>query len=97
MAFGQTRLGEKLRLKSTLSTGAFLALTLTNTRIVIFTLGFGALVAEIRLARYLANNTELEGDISLDEVIAHHDSARSAIAEEAVSAFDLNPGSDVAA
>ena len=90
--FGQTRLGEKLRLKSTLSTGAYLALILTNTLIVIFTLGLGSPIAEIRLARYLANSTVLEGDISLDEVIAHHDSARSAIAEEVVSTFDLNPG-----
>lgn len=90
--FGQTRLGDKLRLKSTLSTGAFLALTLTNTLIVIFTLGLGAPIAEIRLARYMANSTELEGDISLDEVMAHHDTARTAVAEEVVSAFDLNAG-----
>jgi len=90
--FGQTQLGEKLRLKSRLSTGAYLALMLTNMLIVIFTLGLGAPIAEIRLARYLANHTELEGDISLDEVIAHHDSARSAISEEVVSTFDLNPG-----
>ncbi|MFG1174042.1 YjgN family protein [Erwiniaceae bacterium CAU 1747] len=90
--FGQTRLGDKLRLKSTLSTGAFLALTLTNTLIVIFTLGLGTPIAEIRLASYLAKCTELEGDISLNEVMAHHDSARTAIAEEVVSAFDLNPG-----
>lgn len=90
--FGQTQLGEKLRLKSTLSTGAYLALILTNTLIVIFTLGLGSPIAEIRLARYLANNTVLEGDISLDEVVAHHDSARSALAEEVVSTFDLNPG-----
>lgn len=90
--FGQTQLGEKLRLKSTLSTGGFLALTLTNTLIVIFTLGLGTPIAEIRLARYMANSTALEGDISLDEVMAHHDSARTAVAEEVVSAFDLNPG-----
>lgn len=90
--FGQTKLGDKLRLKSTLSTGAFLALTLTNTLIVIFTLGLGTPIAEIRLARYLANSTELEGDISLDKVMAHHDSARTAVAEEVVSAFDLNAG-----
>lgn len=90
--FGQTQLGEKLRLKSTLSTGSFLALTLTNTLIVIFTLGLGAPIAEIRLARYLANATALEGDISMLDISAHHESARTAVAEEVVAAFDLNPG-----
>ncbi len=90
--FGQTQLGEKLRLKSTLSTGSLLALTLTNTLIVIFTLGLGAPVAEIRLARYMAKSTALEGDISLPDVTAHAESARTAVAEEVVAAFDLNPG-----
>jgi len=90
--FGQTKLGEKLRLKSTLSTGSFLALTLTNTLIVIFTLGLGTPIAEVRLARYIANGTALEGDISLQEVMAHHDSARTAVAEEVASAFDLSAG-----
>lgn len=90
--FGQTQLGEKLRLKSTMSTGSFLGLTLTNTLIVIFTLGLGTPIAEVRLARYIANSTALEGDISLLDVQAHHDSAGTAVAEEVVAAFDLNPG-----
>ncbi|NNS06942.1 DUF898 family protein [Erwinia sp. JH02] len=90
--FGQTQLGEKLRLKSTMSTGSFLGLTLTNTLIVIFTLGLGTPIAEVRLARYMANSTALEGDISLLDVQAHHDTAGTAVAEEVVSAFDLNAG-----
>ncbi|MEJ5063318.1 DUF898 family protein [Erwinia sp. MYb375] len=90
--FGQTQLGEKLRLKSTMSTGSFLGLTLTNTLIVIFTLGLGTPIAEVRLARYIANSTALEGDISLLDVQAHHDTAGTAVAEEVVSAFDLNAG-----
>ncbi|WP_455811539.1 YjgN family protein [Pseudomonas graminis] len=90
--FGQTQLGEKLRLKSTMSTGSFLGLTLTNTLIVIFTLGLGTPIAEVRLARYIANSTALEGDISLLDVQAHNDSAGTAVAEEVVAAFDLNPG-----
>lgn len=90
--FGQTQLGEKLRLKSTMSTGSFLGLTLTNTLIVIFTLGLGTPIAEVRLARYMANSTALEGDISLLDVQAHNDSAGTAVAEEVVSALDLNVG-----
>ncbi|MBD8164760.1 YjgN family protein [Erwinia persicina] len=90
--FGQTKLGEKLRLKSTMSTGSFLGLTLTNTLIVIFTLGLGTPIAEVRLARYMANSTALEGDISLLDVQAHNDSAGTAVAEEVAAAFDLNVG-----
>ncbi|MTD27825.1 YjgN family protein [Erwinia sorbitola] len=90
--FGQTQLGEKLRLKSTMSTGSFLGLTLTNTLIVIFTLGLGTPIAEVRLARYMANSTALEGDISLLDVQAHNEGAGTAVAEEVVAAFDLNPG-----
>lgn len=90
--YGQTQLGKNLRLKSTLSVGGFIGLMLTNTLIVIFTLGLGAPIAEIRRARYLANATLLEGDISLQDVTAHHDTAHSAVAEEVVAAFDLNPG-----
>ncbi|MEN5018193.1 YjgN family protein [Erwinia sp. Eh17-17] len=90
--FGQTKLGEKLRLKSTMSTGSFLGLTLTNTLIVIFTLGLGTPVAEVRLARYMAKSTELEGDISLLDVQAHNEGAGTAVAEEVAAAFDLNVG-----
>ncbi|KQN64416.1 DUF898 family protein [Erwinia sp. E602] len=91
-AFGQTKLGEALQLKSTLSTGAFLGLVLTNSLIVLFTLGLGTPIAEVRLARYMASSTALTGDISLVTVQAHHDSAGTAVAEEVAAAFDLNVG-----
>lgn len=90
--FAQTRLGEHIQLKSNMQTFAFIGLTLTNTLIVIFTLGLGAPVAEIRLARYLARSTALEGDMALLNVHAQNNSARSAVAEEVVQAFDLNVG-----
>lgn len=90
--FGQTRLGRDLSLQSTLSTGSLLALMLTNSLIVIFTLGLGTPVAEIRLARYMAARTVLEGDIALQGITAHHDFAGTAIAEEVAATFDLNTG-----
>ena len=91
-AFGQTKIGEALQLKSTLSTGAFLGLVLTNSLIVLFTLGLGTPIAEVRLARYMANSTALIGDLSLVTVQAHHDTAGTAVAEEVAAAFDLNVG-----
>ena len=59
---------------------------------MLFTLGLATPVAEVRLARYLAQNTYLEGDLSLTNVQAHHDDAGVAVAEEVAGAFDLNPG-----
>ncbi|KOC91353.1 YjgN family protein [Winslowiella iniecta] len=90
--YEKTRLGQNIQLKSKLRTRTFLSLILTNTLIVIFTLGLGVPVAEIRLARYLAQSTALEGDLALLNVHAHQDSARTAVAEEVAQAFDLNVG-----
>ncbi|MCU5773659.1 YjgN family protein [Erwiniaceae bacterium BAC15a-03b] len=90
--YQQTRVGDKVQLKSDLKVIPYLLLLLTNTLIVIFTLGFGTPVAEVRLARYLAQSTALEGDMSLSDVHAHQDSAGTAVAEEMVQAFDLNVG-----
>ncbi|MBP2169546.1 uncharacterized membrane protein YjgN (DUF898 family) [Erwinia toletana] len=90
--FKQTTLGDNIQLKSDLQTMPFLLLMLTNTLIVIFTLGFGTPVAEIRMARYLAKCTALEGDMALLNVHAHQQSAHTAVAEEVAQAFDLNVG-----
>ncbi|CAK9883742.1 MAG: hypothetical protein XXXJIFNMEKO3_00115 [Candidatus Erwinia impunctatus] len=87
-----TQLGETLRLCSTMRTGGYLALTLTNALMVFFSLGWCTPIAEIRHARFIAQHTALEGDLSLEDVKAHAETATSALGEEVVAAFDLNPG-----
>lgn len=63
--FNKTRLGENIQLKSTAHPLAFIGLMLTNSLLVIFTFGLGTPLAEIRLARYLAQTTVLEGNLAL--------------------------------
>jgi uncharacterized membrane protein YjgN (DUF898 family) len=67
----------------------YMGLLITNSLITVFSLGLAAPVAHVRHARYIAESTQVEGDLSLLSVQAHHDTANTAIAEEAVQALDL--------
>ncbi|KAA8999326.1 DUF898 family protein [Affinibrenneria salicis] len=90
--FNQTQLKGGIKLHSSMQTLPYMGLLITNSLITIFSMGFAAPVAEVRHARYLANATEVEGDLSLIGVQAHTDTAKSALAEEVVQAFDLGTG-----
>ncbi|PWC20167.1 DUF898 domain-containing protein [Brenneria roseae subsp. roseae] len=90
--FNQTVLNGDIKLRSTMQTLSYMGLLITNSLITVFSLGLAAPVAEVRHARYIANSTAIEGDLSLLNVQAHQDSANTAVAEEAVNALDLNIG-----
>lgn len=81
--------GKMLRFRSDISLFPYLLLVITNSLIVIFTLGFGTPVAQIRHARYMAENMKVIGDMSLAMVSAHDENKSSAIQDEIVSAFDI--------
>ncbi|MBG6248715.1 MAG: DUF898 family protein [Candidatus Symbiopectobacterium sp. PLON1] len=88
--FGNTTLSDNVQVHSNVKLGAYLMLLFTNTLITLFSLGLAAPVAQVRYARFMANATQVSGDLSLLNVQAHSDTARSAVAEEAISALDLN-------
>ncbi|MBW7981756.1 YjgN family protein [Enterobacillus tribolii] len=91
--FRQTTLNEdRIKFHSSMSTLPYLGLMLTNTLMVVFSLGLAIPVAEVRHARYIAEATEVEGDLALLNVHAHKDSANVAVAEEIAQAFDLGAG-----
>lgn len=91
--FRQTTLNEdRIKFHSSMSTMSYMGLQVTNTLIVVFSLGFAIPVAEVRHARYIADATEVEGDLSLLNVHAHQDTANTAVAEEIAQAFDLGAG-----
>lgn len=91
--FSQTTLCDgQIALRSSMRVGAYLGLVITNTLLVIFTLGLGSPAAHIRHARYMAEHTHVEGDMTLTSVKAHSDNAGVAVAEEMVQALDLNLG-----
>lgn len=81
--------GKMLRFRSDISLFPYFLLVITNSLIVIFTLGFGTPVAQIRHARYMAENMKVIGDMSLAMVSAHDENKSSAIQDEIVSAFDI--------
>lgn len=87
--FNQTSLQGEVKLHSTMQTLPYMMLLITNSLITVFSLGLAAPVAHVRHARYIAESTQVEGDLSLLSVKAHHDTAKTAIAEEAVQALDL--------
>ncbi|PVZ87027.1 DUF898 domain-containing protein [Serratia sp. S1B] len=90
--FKQTQLQGEVKLHSSMQTLPYMGLLITNSLITLFSLGFAAPVAEIRHARYLAQSTQVEGDLSLLTVASHQETANSAIAEEAVQMLDLGSG-----
>ncbi|MBC3380698.1 DUF898 family protein [Serratia fonticola] len=87
--FNQTTLQGEVKLCSSMQTLPYMGLLITNSLITVFSLGLAAPVAHVRHARYIAESTQVEGDLSLLSVQAHHDKANTAIAEEAVQALDL--------
>lgn len=87
--FNRTTLQGEVKLRSTMQTLPYMMLLITNSLITVFSLGLAAPVAHVRHARYMAQSTQVEGDLSLLSVQAHHDTANNAIAEEAVQALDL--------
>ncbi len=90
--FNQTRIGNGVKLHSSMKTLSYLGLLFTNALIVVFSLGLATPVAHVRMARYIAASTAVSGDLSLLDVQAHSDSVHTAVAEEVAQAFDLGVG-----
>lgn len=90
--FSQTTLQGDIKLRSSMKLLSYMGLLMTNSLITVCSLGLATPIAEVRHARYMANATEIEGDLSLLNIHAHQDTANSALAEEAVQALDLGTG-----
>lgn len=90
--YSQSSLDANVQLHSSMRLLPYLGLLFTNTLIIVFSLGLATPVAHVRHARFMAQATQLTGDLSLLHVNAHGDTARSAVAEEAISALDINVG-----
>lgn len=73
--YNQTVIADQVKIISIMKVGSYCVLTITNTLIIFFTLGFGIPIAAIRHARYLANHTQIEGNISFLTLPMHTDNA----------------------
>ncbi|WP_159064860.1 YjgN family protein [Thaumasiovibrio subtropicus] len=92
--FSQTILDHESqpRLKSTMTVSGYLGLVITNFLLLIVSFGIARAHVKVRTAIFLADHTEVEGDLSA--VIAYGESEYqdSAICDEMAAAFDLEVG-----
>lgn len=80
-----------VKLKSTFSTWDLIGLVFTNILLVIFTLGFGGLAAQMRFWRKICRRIEVDG--TLDAARIHQAASRGPRSGEGMAdAFDLSGG-----
>lgn len=90
--FNQTLIEDKLSLGSSLKAFPFTLIIITNVIVVIFTLGLAIPWAQIRIARYMAENTSVTGDVSLTTAEQANNPETNAIGDEVAEAFDMEVG-----
>ncbi len=90
MIYSNTFFGEDTFI-SRLKTLPIAWLYLSNTVAILCSLGLLIPWAQVRMAHYVADNTEFESR-SLDNILATEDSKQSAVGEEVGEAFDLDIG-----
>jgi uncharacterized membrane protein YjgN (DUF898 family) len=90
--FEQARVADKLKLDSSISTLPFATVMATNLLAIVFSLGLAIPWAKVRLTRYMAENTFVNGDLSLTTAEQAADPATSALGDEVAEAFDMEVG-----
>jgi uncharacterized membrane protein YjgN (DUF898 family) len=80
----------EIKLKSTVTGGGILKLTIVNLLITVFTLGLGYAWVEIRTKKYYTENITLSGDIDLDGLQQTEDIYTDATGEDATDFFDID-------
>lgn len=92
--FGQmlTEGEDKYQLRSEITLGAFVWLTVSNFLAQLVTLGLARPWVLVRTSRYLASVTAVEGDMSLLRTADSGDQATSSIGDEVSQAFNLEVG-----
>lgn len=79
----------KIIFRSKATGGGFAGLMIVNFLIIIFTLGFGYAWVITRTLRYVADNIEMYGDLSLDELVQSQPDYSDAMADDMADFFDF--------
>lgn len=79
----------KVAFRSKATGGGFAGLLIVNLLIVIFTLGFGYAWAVTRTLNYVANNIDIYGDLSFDELVQSQSDYSDATADDMADFFDF--------
>ncbi len=88
--YNQTFLGKGIKFKSVMRAGYYIRLLLGYGLLIVFTLGLAIPFARVRLFRYLAESTFLEGDLTLAQLKDHNEDAEVAVAEGFTSILDID-------
>jgi uncharacterized membrane protein YjgN (DUF898 family) len=89
--FDNTTLDNTISFESTLQTGRFFSISLTNFILLIFTLGLAYPWAAVRLYRYSIESIEVGATEGLDGYMSKA-GEESALGEELGDAFDIDVG-----
>ena len=88
--FNNTEIEGIVRFNSTMKTGAYLKLTMTNLLAIVFTLGLAYPWAKIRTAAYKAETLALSIEPAADKLVDEVQQENSSFGEEAAGLFDVD-------
>lgn len=94
--FNNSGLDTIAKLHSNMTVKKLFAIYVTNTLLLIFTLGLAYPWIKTRLARYNADSTQAELSGSLDQYVSQQQSKQSALGDEMGEAFDVEAELDLA-
>jgi len=88
--YENTRLDDKITFNSTLTPTRLAYITITNYLMILASIGFAYPAAKLRMARVLANNTTVAGDLDLDSFIGERQKEESALGDQIGDVFDVD-------
>ena len=83
-------LDQRVDPESTVTARGLWWISISNILILVFTLGFGYPWTKVRMARYIADNTVVHAEDSLDNFVSDEKDKVGALAEELGEAFDMD-------
>lgn len=90
--YSQSKLDDSIALASTLTARNLAWTMFTNFLLVVFTLGLGIPWAQVRMARLMTANTQVDTSQGFDEYITQKQNDQSALGEQIGEAFDADIG-----
>ena len=90
--FNNSKLDNKIALKSTLRARSLIYILITNFLLLIFTLGLATPWIKVRMARLILEHTEVDTSLGLDNYVTQQEKEQSSLGEQIGDAFDIDIG-----
>ena len=88
--FSRTRLDKEIKFSSTLKARPLAWVSVTNLLAIIFTLGLAVPWANVRMARLVLENTQVNSKLDLDGYVTQKQEEQSSLGEQIGDAFDVD-------